>query len=662
MNKESQKTVKIYALITNPTVEFAVLELKKYLDRMMPGIKVEVNLETVKYGAGAEGFYLGRFHDFGMKQPNIENPELDDAFLIDVSGLNGIIAGSNFRSILLAVYRYLEETGCRWVRHGADGEYIPQSDLTEVGVKLEDKASYRHRGLCIEGAVSYENMLDNIDWAPKLGFNSYFLEFFTPYTFFDRWYSHKNNKYKKPLSISVEKVKEFTACLEKEIKKRGLIYHAVGHGWTCEPLGIPGLEWEPVQYEISADIAQLFAEVKGKRVLRNNIPLNTNLCYSNPEARRRMVEYAADYAEKNPHVNMLHIWLADESDNHCECENCRNTRPSDYYVMILNEMDAELTRRGLETKLIFLLYLDLLWAPSNVKFVNPDRFLLLFAPITRTYSRTYDTDTEGVTLGPFVRNKQQFPTNVRENIAYLKEWQKIFKGDSFAYEYHFMWDHFNDPGYYRMAEILSQDIKNLRKIGINGIVSDQTQRSFFPTGFGMYILGKTLWNEALDFDRAAREYFQSAFGEDGQLCREYMATLSELFDPAFIRGEKLSTGNSAQEVFGLWSLKHDRQEVDSTILEKLGKIPGVVNMFRPVIERNLVGGDPCKVKSWEYLQYHADIVTMLSQAFKVREEGAREKALELWGQVADIVQFNEDILQSVLDVYEFIWVLEKKFQ
>jgi hypothetical protein len=53
--------------------------------------------------------------------------------------------------------------------------------------------------------------------------------------------------------------------------------------------------------------------------------LNTQLCYSNARARRAVVDYAVRYVQENGHIDVLHVWLADKSNKHCECPNCRDT-------------------------------------------------------------------------------------------------------------------------------------------------------------------------------------------------------------------------------------------------------------------------------------------------------------------------------------------------
>lgn len=210
-------------------------------------------------------------------------------------------------------------------------------------------------------------MADIIDWLPKVGFNSYFIQFREAYTFFDRWYSHINNPLKGKEHFSVDMARNFVQRLVKEIKKRGLLYHAVGHGWTCEPFGVPGLGWDIYNGTIPASYVRYTAEINGKRGLWGGIPLNTNLCYSNPEVREIITDSIVKYLEEHPEVDVLHFWLADGSNNQCECEECRKALPSDFYVMMLNELDKKLTLKGIDTKVVFLLYVDLLWTPEREK-------------------------------------------------------------------------------------------------------------------------------------------------------------------------------------------------------------------------------------------------------------------------------------------------------
>jgi hypothetical protein len=104
------------------------------------------------------------------------------------------------------------------------------------------------------------------------------MQFREGYTFFDRWYSHRNNPAKPPEDFPVEKAREFTRRIEAELKKRGMLYHAVGHGWTCEAFGVPGLGWDPVVQEWPEEVLDSLALLNGKRAMWENIPLATSLC------------------------------------------------------------------------------------------------------------------------------------------------------------------------------------------------------------------------------------------------------------------------------------------------------------------------------------------------------------------------------------------------
>ena len=629
------KPLAIRVLRDDSVIAFAAEELSRHLASM-------TGLDAAVDNAAAEGLSLGLLVDFpGVPVPAVSNPELDDALHIDTTGGSGIIAGVNPRSVLLAVYRYLTELGCRWVRPGGDGAYVPQLEHLP-DVRLSDTPSYRHRGVCIEGAVSYEHVRDMVDWLPKLGFNAYFIQFREAHTFFDRWYRHTGNPNEAGEALSIEKAREYTQMLEAEIKRRGLLYHKAGHGWTCEPFGIAGLGWEEETRSAPPEVAPYLAEVDGKRDFWKGVALNTNLCYSNPEVRRIIVDAVVAYAGEHPAIDYIHFWLGDGTNNNCECAQCVRARPSDFYVMMLNELDQRLTEAGLATRIVFLIYVDLLWPPLEQTIQNSDRFVLMFAPIVRTYSETFEAGGPLPELPPFERNRLAFPKSVEANVAFLKAWQAIFDGDSFDFDYHLMWDHSNDPGHMQIARTISADMKGLAKIGLNGYVSCQIQRIFLPTGLAMTVMGRTLWDAKADFDAVADDYFRSAFGPDGPACRDYLERLSELFDPVYIRGEK--------------------EWMDAGQAQRFARAPDMIQGFMLTVAANLESDASCHRASWRYLKHHAELVQGLARAFHAKALGMDEAAQKAWEATKQFAWDKEPDLHPVLDTWLFaMTALEAKF-
>ena len=134
---------KIYKITDCGPVDYAAEELKKYLRMMMPeagDIKIERACGRPPVN---EGFCLGLMQDFGYSVSEVEDPELDDILHIDTSNTAGVIAGSNPRSVLMAVYRYLRENGCRWLYPGIDGEFIPMQEV--IKVVFEDFLKHKRR-------------------------------------------------------------------------------------------------------------------------------------------------------------------------------------------------------------------------------------------------------------------------------------------------------------------------------------------------------------------------------------------------------------------------------------------------------------------------------------------------------------------------------------
>jgi hypothetical protein len=630
------RLIKIQYIGDSEAVVFAAKELKRYLSMMSPAVEIAVIAKKAYDPNALSSLWVGRDTFFAPNLPTVKNPEFDDAVYISVDAGVGVITGVNDRSVLIGVYRYLKELGCDWVYPGPLGERIPRSDLS-APVSVKEAASYRHRGMCIEGAVSYDNILNMIDWIPKVGMNCFFNQFRIPFTFFDRWYSHRNNPEYENDNVSLDDVAGMVRDHVSEIKKRGILYHAVGHSWTCEPFGIPGDSWDVKDYKVPKEAANYLAMVNGKRDLWGGIPLNTNLCYGNPEVREKMTDAIADYCAENSEVDIVHFWLADNFNNQCECDLCKDTEPSDFYVMIMNLLDKKMSARGIRTKVVFLLYQELLWAPQKEKLKNPDRFILMFAPISRTYSSAYmDVKiNENVELEPYVRNKIVMPRDVSVNVARLREWQKIApECDSFIFDYHFMWDHFRDPGYMDISRVLFLDMKNLDKLGLNGMLSCQAQRTFFPVGIGVYLMAEVLWNKKAEFKESAFRYFEAAFGADGRLVLSYLTRLTELFDPQYLR--------------------HEKKQVDAKKVIDFQSVEIYRNSFTPVIERNLKIENGNIRRSWELLALHGELCAMLAKVLAAKAADKQAEAESLFNAAVSFVRLYERDLQDSLDVWLFI--------
>ena len=315
----------------------------------------------------------------------------------------------------------------RYLEPGVQGEWIPKSlDMDRLVQDVTVKPSLRHRGVCIEGADSLENIVDFIDWMPKIGMNSFFVQFRYPYTFLQRWYEHLGNPMLPKETYTMEDAIRDSAVIDEAMALRGILHHRVGHGWTSAVLDLDAQGWDEQQGEITDAQRRLMAEIHGKRELYYGVPLNTNLCYSSQEVVEKMTEQVVSYAKEHPEVHYLHLWLADASNNHCECEECRKAIPTDHYIRLINRIDERLTEEGLDTKIVFLLYEELLWAPEKETIHNPDRFVLMFAPISRSFESSYQDVKEIPDCAAFKLNHIQLPVRVEENLAHLKAWQKVF--------------------------------------------------------------------------------------------------------------------------------------------------------------------------------------------------------------------------------------------
>ena len=630
-------------------VELAAKELVKYINIMAanPLAAAVINDPTsVIYSQDDNALpiniRLGIFDELGIEVSGIDDPELDDAIYVNVNNSEGIIAGSNPRSVLFATYRFLEANGCKWIRPGPNGDYVPNRRIDDLSFRVTERAKYRFRGDAPDGSFSLDHVLDRIEWGSKVGQNSYYSEFFYPRyphnDYYGREYPSKKNK--EPRSDS-----EIIAYYEltiQEAKRRGMLVHAVGHGWAAKFFDNPEVASDHRgTLTVPENQKQYLALVGGERVISG--PTFTDLCYGNPAVQQRLVAVVADYAENNPEIDFLHFWLDDRLNATCEDEFCRDTRQSDFYVKILNGIDKELSRRGLDTYIVSLIYQDLLWPPEKEILLNSDRFVLLFCPISRLYDKPYEIPVQKIELPSYKLNKNRLPSDIQTNIAFLQEWQRSgFNGMGAVYDYHMTWHHYYDLGYYGMTDVLAEDIRRVGNLlELQGFISCMVLRSFYPHGFPMHVNYKLLWDPAYDLEKLAQEYFEGAFGPEGLKVRDYMKTLSEL--SCFRLFYRIRRAN--EEV-----TEEERIET----IRKLDLIPQVVDDFNIVIEKNKrIVVDSAQQTSWHHIAIHSEMVLMYADMLMGWISEDEDRRTKSWEDLFEYISQHEVDTDNVFDIKRF---------
>ena len=609
---------KIYKLSMSQPVDFAAEELKKYLKMMVPGCK-EVR---IAYDPKAtDGFRLGLLEEFGL--PNeAEDVMLDDVVHVDTTECGGILAGSNPRSVLFAVYRFLKLQGCRFLFPGTDGEYIPYKAIEPV--KYHKMADYRLRAHTTEGGPSLEQALLYIDYQTKNEMNTYGMAGI--FAYHNRYYKHDNNKKNRaPEPVTPELVDQWQSLCEAELMKRGAMLRNGGHGLLGMSIGLHphdrmkyrSREKLPTEEQVSK-----LAMIGGVRQLRNGDPFYTNLCYSQPEVRTAYAKNIVRYVEENPQLALVGTGLADTSHNHCECEECQKKRPSDFMVMMLNEADEMLTEKGLNVKLFFSAYVDLLFAPTVERIKNPSRFLFQYAPISRNYAESFKEDTELPPVKPYIRNKWEVPTSTAAGVAYFKEWQKVFPCTNTAYEYHYWVHQYRDPGSMAMSRRIYEDIYSWKILGLQGGVEDGANKSFFPNGFIDHIMCATLWDRELDYEAELEDYFRHIYGPDWQKARAYLEKVSAAFDHAYMCGQRSVDPKQGQ----FYNPDHAKSLADVKEIAAEG---------RELIKSHMNMPTRAQTVSWRLLLRHTEWCERLAEVFIEKCQGRDKYAMELLLQLFD---------------------------
>ena len=635
---------KIYTLDTNETITFAAHELRKYLRMMMP----ECGAIHIEYKPDAkDGFRLGLMQGLGLDVSDVKDTELDDILYIDTDCEGGVIAGDNPRSVLLAVYEFFRQNGCRWLMPGPDGEYIPLENIKPV--KYRFAPSCRYRGWGTATAHEQGQMLEYVDFAPKLGMNLAMIEFVIPLQYWNDYYRHKHNEENlPPENVTADNVLQWKRQLEAEINLRGLQFHDVGHGFILDAFGIPA-EDAPAGSERVRDMMipeenyKYTAFLNGKRGIHRNSGWYTQFCMSQPEARSLYAESVVRYARKHKNVDFLHVWLADGSDGHCECEECRKKLPSDWYVMAMNEIDEKLTAENLSTRIVFIAYTDTMWAPETERIKNPERFTLCFAPIFRTYARTLrKPGMPKPSLAPFRLNRSRDanPQDIDESFIYLDEWKKVFDGSIIGFEYHSWSPHVPDISGLQLARRVNEDVKAYKSFDVDGLIQDGSQRHFFPHGMVVYSYARTMFDTSTDYNALEEDYLKTAYGENYKRVKEILDKMAKAIPYAYASRREMR--------------KRPNGYYDPKMLPSIQSVHGLVAEMRALIKENYTSPVRIQTVSMRLLETYMDLVEAITKAFEHKCVGEDDEAFACFESIRKELGKKEAGLVRYYDHFHFM--------
>ena len=82
-----------------------------------------------------------------------------------------------------------------------------------------------------------------------------------------------------------------------------------------------------------------------------------------------------------------------------------------------------------------------------------------------------------------------------------------------------IWQQLTDT---HLAQVFYEDLGQLKTLGLDGIVSCQSFRAFYPSGLAMATLAEALWNPNQPLEAIRQAHIEAAFGPDAAFADDYL--------------------------------------------------------------------------------------------------------------------------------------------
>ena len=259
--------------------------------------------------------------------------------------------------------------------------------------------------------------------------------------------------------------------------------------------------------------------------------------------------------------------------------------------------------------------------------------ILMFAPITRCFGHALGDpacdDGQDWPRPPL----NQFVISRQTNGFYgriLPAWRQVFPGDSFDFDYHLMWAVWQQLTDTHLARVFYEDLGQLKTMGLDGIVSCQSFRAFYPSGLAMATLAEALWDPTRPLDTIRHAHIEAAFGPDAEFADDYLQK-SEAF---------LGTGDPHRRALPF---------SDATA-ETLAACAAFLDLSLTALEtRQRASADPARRLSLALLINHARLLAQIVASHQARLAGDREAAERALDAAADLLRRTERRFSPYID-------------
>ena len=449
------------------TLEFAAAELQQYIQKISGGAALKIDRSGKIPASGAIVIGTPQSFPAAIAASGKFTAGDDGNDSLRVKSVNGnlYLTGNVSRGALYAVYTFLKDVmGVRWSFAGKDGEYCPsKASFTIPALDIQETAQFKYRGFHLCGSHYDKDM--------------------------ELWMVR--NKINIMRSDPIGKHKWRRAWNDHRIAQG---YHMM---FATHNVAI-------YDKKVFAEKPQLFAEINGKR-------LSDQLCWSNPDVDKIMIDRFVSYCKDYPAVEILNICPADNM-NYCRCEKCSKLPVHELWFKFYNRMIAGVREQIPRLKFATLGY--------------------------QSYRRVPEISMKGSAFVEYCMYNRCYVHRFGEckmndaPMAEIAQWQK--KGIPIVvYGYEF--DIFSPSAQMPFYTMVADQMKKFKSVNIAGVITEASPLNYYskkaayknllPKGnqnkLSLYVYAALLWDPDRKLDDIIAEYSSAVYGSAGKTMIEY---------------------------------------------------------------------------------------------------------------------------------------------